>query len=798
MADSIVWWLGLAVVGWAAFPLTFLCFRWLPDRGFAFTRVFGLVILSYVLWIGGLAHVLPFYRVTIIALLVVMGVAGLAFVYRRPEFGGFFRERWRYIVAVEGLFAVTLAFGLWLRSFTPEISFGEKLADLAFINGIMNSTYFPPSDPWFSGGEIQWYYFGHLNVAVLSKLLDIPTRITFNLAAVSMGALGAIGVFGIIYNLIARAGLRRAFIFGGIAVVFFVFLTNLVGLFEMMAAHGIGSSGLYGLIDVEGLDGPRETDRWYPTEWWWIGRAVTIAPRDLREFPFFSFLTGDLHAHMMAIPFNFLALGVILNLWRSDIDLDWRFPRAHPVLFAVIAVVIGSVGFVELWDLPALLFLLAVLAFAWNFRRQRAFNLALARDTLGFAAPIAILSLLAFVPFYLGLESISEGVQPIEVKHLPVGPIETAVTRPHHYIYAWLPFTWIMLAFAYVALRISRWREAPAGANAPRWALPALAASLGLAPLLLWCVLVTVKRGPGGFLDEVWTRDASWITAAIMLGLVTAAALAFLRLATSDEEEDEPRTGTMFVLSVSATAFLLLWGAEIFWVHDPIGTRFNTLFRLGYQAWLFLSVAMAYGLYLALTRWKVDVMLWRYAKYGWAGLAVVIVGAALIYPAPATFWRTNNFDNPRSLDGFTLQKRFNPDEDAAIGWLADNADGDPIILEAVGDDYRDDQGRVSARTGFQTVLSWPGHEERWRGGTEPLAGRAEDVEAFYTTSDVGQATEIIGRYGIEYVYVGKFERDKYGESGLPKLDGFLETVFENGSVKIYRVPDGLEGLVEER
>jgi YYY domain-containing protein len=808
MGDSLLWWLGLTVVGWAAFPLAFLFFSWLPDRGFAFTRVFGMVLLSYALWVGGLAHeipvvgalALPFHRITIVALIVLMAVVGLALVRRRPEMRGFFRERWGYVLAVEGLFAAALAGGLWLRSFTPEIAFGEKLADLAFINGMLQSDYFPPKDPWLSGGEIHWYYFGHLNVATLTKLLDIPSRITFNLAAVSMAALGAIGVFGLIYNLIVgQAGVRRAFVFGLVAVVFLIFLTNLVGLFEMMAAHGVGSKGLYGLIGVTGLDGPRETDRWYPTEWWWIGRAVTIAPRDLREFPFFSFLTGDLHAHMMAIPFNFLALGALLNLWRSDLKLDGGFPRAHPVLFVVIAVVIGAVGFVELWDLPALLFLLAVVAFALNYRQQRALNLRVAIDTAAFALPIGLLAGLTFLPYYLGLKSISEGLQPIEVNHLQVGPIETAVTRPHHYIYAWLPFTWVMLGFAIVMVRISARRGGGGSEGRQREWLPWLAASLGVLPLLLWCSMVFVKRGPVGFADEVWARDASWITAAIMVGLITAAALAFLRLATSDQEDDERRTGALFVLSVSATAFLLLWGAEIFWVEDPIGTRFNTLFRLGYQAWLLLSVTMAYGLYAVLSRWEVRLpSAGALAKAGWATLAVLIIGAALIYPAPATFWRSNNFDNPQSLDGFVLAKRFNPDDDAAIGWLAANAEGSPIILEAVGDDYRDDQGRVSARTGYQTVLSWPGHQERWRGGPESFAGRAEDVEMFYTTDDVARAADVLRRYEIDYVYVGKFEREKYGEAGLPKLDGFLDVAFENESVKIYRVPDGLEGRVEER
>jgi uncharacterized membrane protein len=307
-------------------------------------------------------------------------------------------------------------------------------------------------------------------------------------------------------------------------------------------------------------------------------------------------------------------------------------------------------------------------------------------------------------------------------------------------------------------------------------------------------LLVLAKRGPAGFGEEVAARNASWITALILIALIIMATLSFLRLAVSSND-DTRRRGMLFVLAVSATAFLMIWGAEIFWLEDPIGTRFNTLFRLGYQAWLFLSVAMAYGLYHVLSQWQVRLPLARTAKVVWALAVVVIVASALVYPLPATFWRTNAFNNSQTLDGLALAKHFNPDEDAAIAWLESNVDGNPIVLEAVGDDYHADQGRVSARTGLQTVLSWPGHEERWHGSRDPFEGRAEAVETFYTTTDVSQAKGILNQFNIEYVYVGRFERERYGEQGLPKLDDFLEVVYQNESVAIYHVPDSIRSLM---
>jgi len=113
----------------------------------------------------------------------------------------------------------------------------------------------------------------------------------------------------------------------------------------------------------------------------------------------------------------------------------------------------------------------------------------------------------------------------------------------------------------------------------------------------------------------------------------------------------------------------------------------------------------------------------------------------------------------------------------------------------VGDDYQADQGRVSSRTGLPTILSWPGHEERWRGSKQLFEGRAEAVEKIYKTLDIDEAKAILDDYNVEYVYVGQFERDKYGTQGLSKFGQFMAVVFQNNSVTIYQMPHEAEPSV---
>ncbi len=785
--------------------------------------MFGLTLAVYALWIGGTLHLVPYRRSSIILVLVLMFVAAavLAALQRR-QLRSFLREHWKYIGAVEGLFTVVFVTALYLRSFVPDITIGEKAMDFAFINAILRADYFPANDPWFSGHSNPLYYFGHLTVATLTKLTAIPSRITFNLAVALIPALGASMAFGLLYNLLVKSvRVRRAFVFGAVAVVFLLILANIEGVFEMMAAHSIGSAGLFKTFDFFGLTGAEPSPRWYPTQFWWIGRAVMIGSNwDLREFPFFSYLAGDLHAHIMALPFDLAALALLLNLWRSDHTFDGSYWRRHPLSLVVIAVVIGAIGFVNLWDLPTYLFLLILLALGKNYLSQGRLNARAIGSTAAFALPAVALALVAYIPFYrpslsvaagfpwlglsFGLNPEGAGLAPWEAATTYL-QVEAVATRPHHFIYFWLPFVWLALAFAVVAI----------GGPIQRSRRFLLLLLPGLAPVLAFAIAILLRRGVVGLWDEIATRGVSWVTIALLVSLIALILLALLRQAR--REDVEAKTSSMFALGLAGTAFLLLLGIEFFWVQEPTGARFNTLFRTTYQAWILLSMAAAFGAHYVLANWKVQRLALSLVQGGWRVATVLIILAALVYVVPATFYRTNDFSvqyasagkvlgipkpwslSPgQTLDGLAYVTRGAPDEDAAIAWLA-AVDEDVVVLEAVGDDWNSSHARVSGRTGLQTVLGWPYHESRWRGipldGEGEIVDRTQAVETLYTTTDVDSAKAILAQYDVVYVYVGAFEREKYGKQGLPKFDSFLEVAYSNDSVTIYRVPDDEQGLV---
>jgi YYY domain-containing protein len=783
--ETYIWWAAVQLVGLAAFPLGFAFFRFLPDRGYSFSKPLGLVLSTYVLWIGATLGVVTNSRASIVAILVGLGLASLAVVWRqRDELRAFMRQRWPYVLLIEALFAVALAVAVSLRSYVSEIQWNEKPMDFAFLNAILRADSFPPKDPWLSGHTIPMYIFGHHIVAALTKLTGIASSATFNLGVALMAALAAVAVFGLVFNLLAtRARFRTAVLFGLVGVGLLLVLANIEGVFELTALHGIGSKGFYGLLDINDLNGPIDCKahpdwctEWWPTglSWW---RASRIGTQwDWREFPFFSFLLGDLHAHLMSIPFVLTAMGIAYNTLRWDGVLDGRFWLGHPLRLLGTSVFLGALGYINTWDLPTFMALVAAMAAARNYLRAGRLDAAVAVQTAGFVIPLAALSFVLYLPFYLDFHPVGGSILPLEVNGVGFPGREALATMPHHFFYIWATILWPTASFVIVAR--GPWREQRSMLG---WAmLPALI------PFGLWVLLVTGHEGPLGFAEEAGARGAWWITLAFLLVAVTVAALAlghFLKAQTSSEDD---RLSTLFPLALAGTALLLLLGTELYWVQDPVNIRANTVFRLNYQAWMMLSISGAVGFYFILSRWRAGAVLAYARRFTWAAVTVVLIGAGLVYPVIGSMNRTNGFRANPNVDGLAVMEPADPAQYEAIHWLQENVKGTPVILEAIGGDYTT-LARVSARTGLPTVLGWPEHEERWRGSWEPQEGRREDVERAYETTSPAEAEAILDKYGVEYVYIGELEREVYGDQGMAKFAQLGDVVFQNDYVTIYRI-----------
>jgi YYY domain-containing protein len=564
----------------------------------------------------------------------------------------------------------------------------------------------------------------------------------------------------------------------------------------------MGSDGFYDWVDVSGLtaDEPRY-GQWYPADFFQFFGSTRIYPLDdadfrvITEFPMFSFVLGDLHPHVMALPFVLLVVALALSLFRSDEPLDVTFWLQRPLLILAAAVMLGGLTFINTWDVATFGIVITAAVFVSNFTRIRRVTLDLFVQTISFALPLALLAFLFYVPFVVSISGNSQvnGVSAVVTN----STLTHAGTRPLHLFLFWGPLFVIVMPFIVARLWPARQRitsdmlilaVAPAVIIVLGWMLVFLLQKADLPLLAGLLPEENLREGSGSIFKQIGDRGVDWITF-IILGVCLATAILALCTELTAVDDREERGAALFALTLAAVALLLILGCEFFFIGDVFTSRMNTVFKLYYQAWLLLALAAGFALYYLASTWRMSFPEERPYRLVWgAAAALVLIGAAL-YPIAGTLNRARPYNEAgRTTIGGSLHGlgTRNPDELAAFDFLSDRAKGqDFVIVEAVGGDYTE-AGRVSMATGIPAVLGWKGHEDQWRDGDcKPCSGRFEDVNALYTASDLSGVSQIVEKYDISYIYVGPLEVTTYGQEAMGKFQQ-LPVAFRQGAVTIYR------------
>ncbi len=792
MIEWATWWVLVLVIGLAAAPLSALLLPRFTTAGYAFSKPLGVMLLGFVYWLGLTARVLPNSRTGVAVALLTLAAVALGVAWRRRwRDVRALREGARFALGVEALFLAAFAVAALLRAYVPEIRDTEKPMELGFLNAVLRADHFPPADPWLAGEPISYYYFGFVQLAAVAKLAGTTAAIAFNLGLALTAALSVIAVFGLGYELVARAtrdaagsarttSSRRAWAFGGVAIVFALLLGNLEGALEMGAAHGWGPDAFYRSWDIEGLPLPGSTGHWYPDEFFWWWRATRVIPGTITEFPFFSFMLGDLHPHAMAIPARFVFLAFVASLLLGDgarVDRAAWLARERVALLVLVAVVLGSFGFLFTWDMPAMAALLGLAAYIRIARQSRAPAASLVDAAVYAGVPLAV-GIAAFLPFWLSIDNPGWGIKVVLGEP----------TRPSHALLVWAPLGLIVALFVAAAMS--------AGDRAvlrDRRALLA-AAGIPLAIAAVWAIWVVAAHDGGALRDEVTGRGWGWLTDAVLGVFVATTALALLQRASSPTGDDPGERGATFALLTALVALLLLLGAEFFYVDDVLQRRLNTVFKLSFQAWLLLAISAAFGAhYLTRTGLPLGRTGARApARVGAAlatGAVALVLAGALVYPITATLARTDALEGTPALDGLAWLRESSPAEYDAQMWLRQHSDPGDIVLEAYGEAYTP-AGRVSSRTGTPTLLGWWIHEINWRGYRDTFGERAGDMNLIYESDDMAQVQALLDGYGVDWVYAGDLERSRYPNADLTKFARIMDVAYETGGVVIYRARDG--------
>jgi YYY domain-containing protein len=560
---------------------------------------------------------------------------------------------------------------------------------------------------------------------------------------------------------------------------------------------------------LRGADGqwPGPLDRWY----WdasraipWDGAVDSAVP--ITEFPFFTFLYADLHAHMMALPITLLVLAISVSLMR-----DAFLPSAAPgrlgsaVRLFLAALAAGALWPTNTWDYPSYMLVLggALLLRAvarsreWSWLRQRvpaverwpavSRNAGWIREGLWLGAMVAVLTALSvglYLPYHMtNVRPYSEfikwwGTKTQFAAYLIIHGLPLFCMLSFFTASLWQQLGRLISQHARSDQPLTLGRVVPVAGGA---ALP-LAAGLilGHAPLLLFEVAIA------------------------LLGLAV--------LARSDLDPRRRFVGWVFLLGLGLTVM-------VDWVvlSGDIG-RMNTVFKFYIQTWILWSVAAGASLgfiWPQVMRWVAD------ARALWRAALTVLVLAAATYTVSATYAKVHDRFSAEvaqtgptldgsafmrhgvQLEGLDGQPGVNivlSHELEALRWMQDNIKGTPVILEGRHPGGYHWAGRVSIWTGLPAILGWHWHQKQQRNsaGPDQVDRRAADMDTLYSTPDVTLARQLIDQYDVEYIFIGQMERQFYRGEAIAKFDqmtqqGMLRLVFENREVRIYQVVAGAAG-----
>jgi YYY domain-containing protein len=808
---SVIYWLlVIELIGLVAFPLAFAILPRLADRGYSVAKPLGLLLLSWFMWALGSLHLVPTNPYTLWCALVLFSVISGCYAYRRrEEIIEFIRLERHSILIGEGVFLLLYLVCVIYRSYDPSIDTTEQPMDYAFLNASVLANFFPPEDPWLRGSDVPYYYFGYLMMGNLTELSFVPTRISYNLSLAIIPSLAATVAFGLVYNLIRTHGASamRAVGFALLAPVLLMMTSNMEGILEFVRLREWGTASFWDWIGINDL-GPVDVSSWRPNDylWWWRSSRVidSFGPQGasldytITEFPFFSFLLGDLHPHFMSIPFILLFVTFSLNFFLTPVYIGARWVRDNPGTVFVTALLLGALAFINVWDILPFAVLWAVLMVFKAIRQEDGVwtnVVSLVWQPIGVTL---FLATLMYFPYYLSMDSQASGI-------LPVGEVGT---RPIHFLIIWCLFLVILIPF--LVRQIHSVLFVPADTSN----VLCLSLEMGNSSQSNLCVdYETALRAPGKkfwprviiviglillpfFIWMAWQLVWSiltWSTTPLVVGserflnIMPLVLILFVALYSLVRYVESGASHVLvFVLTLISLAMLLILGPEFLRVDDLFHNRMNTIFKVYYQAWILLAIASAFCLYFfSLMKFPSQWFL-RLVMRGWWGLIGIVFISSLYYPVEAAFTKSGQFRGDTSLDGLAYIARSNSGEYAAIRWLQDNGKEGEAVLEAIGNSWSP-FSRISSSTGLPTVLGWPWHEQQWRGSRELFEGREEDVRMIYDTLDVSEALRLIDKYDIRYVVVGQREKASYGTQGLLKFAQFADTVFSQDYVTIYSV-----------
>ena len=597
------------------------------------------------------------------------------------------------------VFAVIFLIFFWAIGFNPIVDPGtENYMDFGFLQTIYRQKSAFPTDPWFSGTKLNYYYLGQSITIYMCRLALTTPEYGYNMMLATFTGM----VFTMTYELVS--GMASALLSGSRKPEMSSHLGGVVG--AALAAFCANPHWFIFRIVVSlyrRLTGKTDKGYWFPDGTVYINAEFGDPDNGKNEFPAYSVILGDLHAHVINVIFVLPLLALLFDHCFSEKEKEDRV--GHVVSLTLISMLLGYYKCANYWDF-AIYFVITGAAIVFADIKRKGINTASIRTLAVKAGYVTAVSFISPLPFTLHFAKMESGIGLCE-NHSP--------------------------AFKFAVL----------------WLLP-LAVTV--------CLII-----------YIYTKGAVYI-------------------------KDKAQRAGLLAFMLCTIGLIIV--PEVVYVKDiytEVNSRFNTMFKLTYQAYILFSVIAGIAFAMAICRILSE------ERVSVPGVVVAVlmsmytILSSLFIVHAGRQW-FGNFTNPAERKGISSLEYLRDDpeygfEMTAYDILMQDDSRQLNIIEMAGDSYRHTSA-LSVYSGACTPLGWYVHEWMWHNDPEPVKERADEIWYFYTCGDEEYCRSIIKKYDIDYVFVGPAEVCKYpvNRNGFWRLgDVCCETIWKDVDLALIKI-----------
>ena len=748
MFEIVRWYLATFLIGCLGFPISYFLFSSMRTIGIFYAKSIGWSFLALIVWWFGWSRLFDYGDNLLWIIISICFFANIFFYFTNRELFSKIISKWKLILVSEIVFLVIFSLLTLVRIQVPNAENTEKPMDLMILMAVNRADSFPPLDPWLSGEELSYYHLGHLGVDIVSRISINQPEIAFNLGLAMVGAMAGVAILGLsldIFNLNKISRFRSQIFVGFSAGMGLLWLAPLAGVSNLIAT----------LLTIYKEGGTLFKEWW----WWWYATRILDGP--IVEFPAFSLLLGDLHAHVLALPLSIVAIAIIVKSYVYESKLDFKCWLKSPFKLIAVAMIFAALFCINSWDVLSYGFIWFGVALFVNMRNKNQFFVALSTTCGYLTLPICV-ALIFAAPFIINLESPS----------IALGMVTNETTGLKNLLLIWLiPVLPVLILLSTTRLSVN-------------YRVMGFVIAIAV-PVTIIFILIQMITGNS---KVIFDRGSGWLSLVVITIIIAIA----LQQALYHDNKNNKALG--FSLLLVALAFLIIFLTELFNIVTGTPGRFNTVFKIWYHVWTLLAVASSISIGMIVNKlpnsinYSNDIFTSKNIKYFLPILYIcfLIYGISYMYSPMMALSRAHE-NQEANIDAVVYLKASDPGLYGAISYAKEKLSPEEhILLQAITHAYGKG-GYLAAASGIPTILNWPGHQIQWRGLELSLDDRVAAVDQIYRSGSSNLGLENAKKYHVTHIYIGREEKSLFGWDVVDRFKDW-DIAWEQDNSVIIKVP----------